>query len=126
VFFDGECGMCGRLVRALLRADRRGALAFAPLQGETARRLLPPLPPDRGEWGLVYLDERGIHRKADATFEVLRRLGGLWSIPALARFLPRPLRDGAYRHVARNRYRWSGRAAGCRVPTPEERGRFLP
>jgi predicted DCC family thiol-disulfide oxidoreductase YuxK len=39
--------------------------------------------------------------------------------------VPRPLRDLAYDFVARRRTRWFGRRSSCRVPTPEERGRFL-
>jgi len=31
-----------------------------------------------------------------------------------------------YRWVARNRYRWFGKRDSCRVPSPEERERFLP
>ena len=43
VFYDGVCGLCDRTVRFLLRRDRRDRLRFAPLQGEVARKLLPPL-----------------------------------------------------------------------------------
>src|SRR5262249_57642651 len=47
VLYDGECGVCSRIVRWLLDADRRGELRFAPLQGATAaalRQRFPPLP----------------------------------------------------------------------------------
>src|SRR4051794_7961959 len=40
LLFDGECGLCNRLVRGLLRLDRRGRLLFAPLQGPSAQRYL--------------------------------------------------------------------------------------
>jgi predicted DCC family thiol-disulfide oxidoreductase YuxK len=33
LFFDGECGLCNRVVRLMLRLDRRGRLRYAPLQG---------------------------------------------------------------------------------------------
>ena len=126
IFFDGVCGMCNRFVDIVLRADRRGVFAFAPLQGETARRLLPPLSGDPGEWSMLYLDERGLHDQSDASLEVYRRLGGMWRVPALARFVPRFLRTPVYQLIARNRYRIFGRRDACRVPTEEERARFLP
>jgi predicted DCC family thiol-disulfide oxidoreductase YuxK len=36
-----------------------------------------------------------------------------------------PLRNWAYRLIARNRYHWFGRKQTCLVPTPEICGRFL-
>ena len=89
-------------------------------------RALPALDDDAREWSMVYFDERGIHEQSDASLEVYRRLGGLWSIPSLLRFLPRSLRDPVYRIIARNRYRWFGRRDACRLPSASERDRFLP
>ena len=126
IFFDGICGMCNRFVDVILRADRRSQFRFAPLQGETARRLLPPQPADPAAWSMVYLDERGVHDLSDASLQVYRRLGGAWSILAWARFVPKAIRTPVYRWIARNRYRWFGRRDACRVPTESERARFLP
>lgn len=126
VFFDGACGVCDRFVDLLVRLDRRGALHLAPLQGETARDLLPPLASDHREWSVVYLDERGVHRESEAVIEIARRLGGVWELAAFARIVPRFARDAAYRTFARHRDRWFGRRETCRIPSPEERARFLP
>ena len=126
IFFDGVCAMCNAFVSLALRIDRRGIFLFAPLQGTTARELLPPLSDDPREWSMIYLDENGIHDQLDASLEVYRRLGGVWSVPALARYVPRAIRTPLYRIVARNRYRWFGRKDQCRIPTASERQRFLP
>jgi predicted DCC family thiol-disulfide oxidoreductase YuxK len=126
VFFDGVCGLCQRVVDVLLRADRAARLRFAPLQGDTARRMLPPRPPDAAGWSVVYLDEHGVHERTDALLEVTRRLGGAWRLVAALRVVPRPLRDALYRVIARHRYRWFGRRVACRIPSAEERQRFLP
>jgi len=126
IFFDGVCAMCNAFVNLALRIDRRGIFLFAPLQGTTARELLPPLSDDPREWSMIYLDEKGIHDQLDASLEVYRRLGGVWSLPALARYVPRAIRTPLYRIVARNRYRWFGRKDECRIPTASERQRFLP
>ena len=126
ISFDGVCAMCNTFVDVVVRADKRAIFRFAPLQGETARQILPPLPDDPARWSVIYVDERGIHDQSDASLEVCRRLGGFWSLLSLLRFVPRALRDRVYRMVVRNRYRWFGRRDTCRVPQPGERHRFLP
>ena len=126
VFFDGVCVLCNGFVDRLLRADRHGVLRFAPLQGETARALLPPPPADPLAWSVLYLDEHGLHEQSDAALHICRRLGGLWSLLSLGRLVPRPIRDAVYRLIVRSRYRWFGRRPSCRLPTPAERARFLP
>ncbi len=125
IFFDGVCVLCNGFIDRILHADRNGIFRFAPLQGETARRLLPPQDGDPLRWSLLYLDERGVHAQSDASLEVYRRLGGAWWLLSLLRFIPHRWRDAVYRVVVRNRYRWFGQRATCRVPTAAERGRFL-
>lgn len=126
IFFDGVCGVCNAFVDAFLRLDRRRAFLFAPIQGETAQQLLPPLPEHPGAWSIVYLDERGTFERSDACIEIAKRLGGTWALVGCLRIVPRILRDGIYGLVARNRYRLFGKRETCRVPTREEQARFLP
>ena len=126
VYFDGYCGLCDRFVQFVLRRDRRARYRFAPLQGSTARELLPPgLDPETSQ--TVILEEGGRFRiRSDAALAVLAGLGGAWRLVGLLRIVPRPLRDAVYDLVARNRTRWFGRRDQCRVPGPAERDRFLP
>jgi len=126
IFFDGVCAMCNTFVNFALRIDRRELFLFAPLQGTTARELLPPLSDDPGQWSMIYLDEKGIHDQLDASLEVYRKLGGVWRILSLMRYIPRSIRNPMYRILARNRYRWFGKKEQCRIPTEAERRRFLP
>ena len=126
IFFDGVCVMCNRFVDLLLRVDRRGLFRFAPLQGETAKAMLPPQGDDPKTWSVLYLDERGLHDQSDASLQVYRRLGGFWWLLSLVRVVPRFVRNPVYRMIARNRYRVFGKRSTCRVPTEAERARFLP
>jgi predicted DCC family thiol-disulfide oxidoreductase YuxK len=125
IFFDDVCVMCNSFVNLLLRVDRHQQFLFAPLRGETARRMLPPLPDDPSRWSMVYVDESGIHDQSDASLQVYRRLGGIWWVLSLSRFIPRWIRNPVYRVLARNRYRWFGKRESCRIPSAEEKERFL-
>jgi predicted DCC family thiol-disulfide oxidoreductase YuxK len=126
LFFDGECGLCNRSVRWLFRRDRRRVLKFAPLQGEVAARTIDALPSDIREWSIVLWDEEGIHYESDAALRAVAAVGGLWRLASGLLLVPRVIRNGVYRFVARNRIRWFGRVASCELLSPEDRARLLP
>ena len=130
VLFDGVCGLCNRTVDFLLRADRRDRLRFATLQGPAAASLLAGrgLPLDlQTVIYLRHLDGAApeLLERSNAILAILRDLGGGWRAAAALRIVPRPWRDALYRLVAGRRYRWFGKRDTCRLPTPEERPRFL-
>ena len=125
IFYDDVCVMCNGFVNFILRIDRRQQFLFAPLGGEISRKILPPLPEDPSQWSMIYVDEAGIHDQSDASLEVYRRLGGIWWLLSLGQLFPRWVRNPVYRVIARNRYRWFGKRDTCRLPTAEERSRFL-
>jgi predicted DCC family thiol-disulfide oxidoreductase YuxK len=132
VFFDGVCALCDRSVKFLSSIDKRRALSFAPLQGETAERLFE----DMGRIeprlaALVYARRLGgpsqqILTASTGLFAALADIGGLWVVVSWLRWIPRPIRDAVYFWVVRNRYRWFGRYDSCVIPRPEDRERFLP
>lgn len=126
IFFDGVCGGCNRFVDFVIRTDSRREIFFSPVQGETAAEFFLYQNEPPREWKIAYLDENGIHEGADAVLLVLKRLGGFWKLPAFLIYVPRPVKDYFYGIVSRNRYSIFGKRDTCRVPSPEERDRFLP
>jgi predicted DCC family thiol-disulfide oxidoreductase YuxK len=127
VFFDGVCGLCDRTVRFLLRHDRRDRLRFAPLQGETARRMLPPLGGRPEDLDTIYVITAAgkLLRRSKAVLFAVSALGGGWALLAALRVIPSPLMDLLYRLVARVRYHLFERFEACAMPPPQERARFL-
>ena len=125
VFFDGVCGLCNGFVDRLMRWDKRRVLRFATLQGSTAAATLPPAH-TQALSTIVYFDGVRMHTRSDAAIRIVLRLGGAWKLAGVFFVVPRFLRDAAYNLVARNRYQWFGKHASCRLPSPEERGLFLP
>ena len=124
VYFDGVCGLCNRFVDLLLTKDRDPALRFAPLQGATAQQRIPAH--TMGVLDTVVYERDGrIHTKSGAAIRILRDIGGIWKLAGVLLIVPALLRDPIYAWVARNRYEWFGRKESCRMPTPEERARFL-
>lgn len=124
VLFDGVCGLCNSSVDFIMAEDRDRIFRFAPLQGESARRLAPDYDVQQMD-SVALRDEDGLHLKSAAILRIGVRLGGLWRLAALGFLIPAPLRDLVYDWVARNRYRWFGKKESCRMPTAEERALFL-
>jgi predicted DCC family thiol-disulfide oxidoreductase YuxK len=122
LFYDGECAFCSQSVNRVFDLDRKGVIDFAPLQGELARARDLGKHADPQEGTMVFLREAdgAMFFRSDALIELARVLGGPFHVLAmLARVVPRPIRDGAYKWFARNRHRFGGGADACRLPTPE-------
>ena len=126
VLFDGVCNLCSSSVQFIIKRDPEGRFRFASLQSPLGEELLTRFGINRGVTDSVILVE-GDHyyQESDAALRVARGLKGAWKALAVLRAIPRPLRDAAYRLIARNRYRWFGKQETCWLPTPELRGRFL-
>ena len=128
VLFDGVCNLCNGAVDFIVRRDPAGYFQFAPLQSETARRLLAADGKSaQGEEpdSILLIEEGHVFDRSTAVLRIGRRLRGLRALSALALLVPRFVRDSVYRLVARRRYRWFGRRDTCRVPSPELAQRFL-
>jgi predicted DCC family thiol-disulfide oxidoreductase YuxK len=126
VLFDGVCNLCSGSVQFILQRDREARFRFASLQSELGRKIQAEHGLDPGApSSVLFLEEGRLYRESDAVLRIARRLPGAWKLLAAFKLVPRPLREGLYRWIARNRYRWFGKADTCWLPTPELRGRFL-
>lgn len=125
IFFDGICHLCNGFVDKVLQADHKQIFLFAPLQGETAAKLLSPQ--EREDLESVILVEGGRKYKSSAAvLRILVELGGVYRLFALAYLIPAFIRDPFYLWVAKNRYAWFGKRDFCRLPEPQEKDRLLP
>lgn len=122
LFFDGECNLCNGFVDFMLRHQTKVQQKFAPLQGHTAKSLIPALSQKMGS--VVYLRDDKVYEDSEAAILAVADLGGIWSGISALLWLPRSLRDAIYRLVASRRYAWFGRRS-CRIPTAEEQSHFL-
>ena len=62
---------------------------------------------------VVLVEEGRIYRESTAALRILRGVPGGWKLLFGLIAVPGFLRDPVYRWVARNRYRWFGRADAC-------------
>ena len=127
VLFDGVCNLCNGAVNFIIDRDPSVRFRFAALQSSQAEALLAPLGrvPEPDPQSFILVEEGRVYERSTAALRIARRLPGAWRLLYAFIVVPAPLRDVAYRFIARNRYRWFGKADTCRMPTPELRKRFL-
>ena len=132
LLYDDTCGFCADSIQLILKHDRKQQLRFASLDSNFGRGVLQRHPELMGVDSVVWLERDGDDANADrvltrsaAALQVAAYLGGFWRLAMIARLVPRPLRDVAYRFVARHRHHLTRAGRRCFVPSPDERARFL-
>ena len=125
LLYDGVCKFCNRLVNALLRINRRGGIYFSPLQGELAKSLLTEEEIERTDT-VVYWRKGVCYRRSTAVIYALADAAFWLKWVHVFRLIPKRWRDMLYDAFARNRYRWFGRYDHCKIPSEDERRRFIP
>jgi predicted DCC family thiol-disulfide oxidoreductase YuxK len=125
VLFDGNCNLCNHSVDFVLRHERDQTLRFAPSESAYGRAALSEHgitgPPD----GIVLIENGRVYQRSTASLRLCRYLRAPWRWLSLLSVMPVRIRDGIYGWIAAHRYRWFGKSAACRVPTPELQSRFL-
>ena len=126
ILFDGVCVLCSHWARFLMRFDRQQRYKLATVQSAEGQAILAwcGLPTDHYDT-LVFVDGREVYLYSTAIIRALMGMGGVWRLAAVALIFPRRLRDWAYEHLARNRYRVFGKYETCVMPTPDHARRFL-
>lgn len=114
LFFDGDCAFCHASVRRVARWDQGGRVCFAPLQGETARKLglAGHAVQSGGTMVLLRESDGAVFTRGDAVLELARVLGGPWRLVVL---LPRRWRNAIYQFIADRRH-LAGRGRACALP----------
>ncbi len=130
ILFDGVCNLCTRSVQFIIKRDQGGKFQFASRQSDIGQTLMAQYQlkketklADADTLILIQADRAYTH--SEAALRIAMGLDGAWRLLGILRFVPRFIRDWAYRLVAQNRYRWFGQADACWIPTPELRKRFI-
>ena len=126
LIFDGYCSLCNGTVDFVMRHDKKQEILFTANQHEAGREILEKLGKDPENVETVYFVENGqVYERSTAALKIARKLGFPWSFAYTFMIIPSFIRDAIYKVIAANRYNWFGKKNTCRIPTPEEKARFL-
>jgi len=125
--YDGVCLLCDGAVQFTLAHEKTSSIIFVAIQSEKGRELAfkHGQNPDNPE-SFLFIENGVAFEQSDGAISLAAHLQGF--LPTLlrgCRFIPRPIRDMAYRLVARNRYRIFGKRPSCVIPNGESRHRFI-
>lgn len=126
VLFDGVCNLCNSSVNWIIDHDKKNEFRFASLQSEYGQRMVQQYNISGNYMDTVVLikNDRAYLRSA-AVLQVLRGIGGIYSLAMVFYIFPAFIRDVVYNFIAKNRYRWFGKQESCRIPTPELKAKFI-
>lgn len=136
LLFDGHCNLCNGSVQFFLKNDRKKTIRFASLQSNLARQLLSQAQltelilseqevNNEASGSMVYFYKGKVYTKSTGVLKALQQMGLPFSLLQIFLIVPKFIRDGVYRWVARNRYKWFGRKEECWLPHPSYQHRFL-
>lgn len=125
ILFDGVCNYCNTMVNFSLKRDKKNFLLFAPLQSDTGLALREKYGVAPSVDSFIYIENDKAYLYSTAALKVSKHLSGAWPLLGIFFIIPPFIRDGVYKWIARNRYKWFGKKETCMIPTPAVRAKFL-
>lgn len=106
LFYDGNCGLCSRAVRWILRNEKNKLLSFASLSSPFSSEFFRDKKINLNDTNTVYLCIEGVlFSESDVALRLLPYLKWYWRSLYVGYLVPKFFRNTIYRLIARNRQR---------------------
>jgi predicted DCC family thiol-disulfide oxidoreductase YuxK len=126
ILFDGVCNFCNFWVNFVIRRDANDIFRFAAIQSHVGKELFEKNNLDISAIDTVVLIvEEKVFTKSTAALRICKELSSPIKILFPLIIIPKFFRDFIYDIVAKNRYKFFGKRDSCRVPTKEDKLKFL-
>ena len=130
LFFDGVCNLCDGFVNFVADFESPQRVKFGAIQrhGELLEYSGAGQYAEGGSEALttvVLVQDGRIFVRSTAALRVIAMLDFPWNSLSAFILLPTPVRDAAYKLVAKHRYAVFGQVGECRAPTERFQSRFL-
>jgi predicted DCC family thiol-disulfide oxidoreductase YuxK len=126
VFYDGVCSFCNGLVIFLLKHEKRNNMSFCSLQSEFAKSFLKDFNIQVNLDTIYYYSNGKLYDRSEAIQKITRNLKPPYLLVSYFLVIsPKFISEYFYKFFAKNRYKWFGKEDDCKIPSPEDRLRFL-
>jgi len=99
---------------------------FAPLASNSAKAILQKHGLSEIENDtIVLVSQEKVYLRAEAVFEIIKDLRGVYFLLGVFKVLPSSLNDFLYRLVAKNRHKLFSETPECIIPSSDIESRFL-
>lgn len=124
VFYDGDCLLCSKLVKILLRIDKKRALRFSLVQGDFIKKVASQ---DyiKNVDSILFWDGNNLTHSSTAIIRIMLAINMPKPLIWFIKIFPPSFRDYIYKLIANNRYKWFGKNKECFILQGEEAKRFL-
>ena len=113
IIFDVDCLLCNRFVQIVSVIDKKDSIYFTRLSGKTANYILSNNKNLVDVDSIIFYLNGNIYIKSDAVIRISKSLGFPYNMMSIFKIFPRNMRDILYDFVARNRYKFFGKANKC-------------
>jgi predicted DCC family thiol-disulfide oxidoreductase YuxK len=126
ILFDGVCNFCNSSVNFIIDRDTTNCFKFGALQSDEGQALLKKHNQSTDSFDTLMLIEGDMfYTLSTAALRIAKKLSSPWPLCYGFIIIPKFLRDPIYNIIAKNRYKMFGMKDTCRLPTSEERAKFL-
>lgn len=120
------CNFCNFWVNFVIKRDNRDIFRFSALQSDISKEIINRINYDISNPDtFILIIGEDYYTKSTAALKVCKELSGMIKILYPLIILPKFFRDFVYDLIAKNRYKLFGKTDSCRIPTEEEKLKFL-
>ena len=122
IVFDGECLICNRFYKWVLRNDKKNVFMFTNIQSKFYSENINI---DKSKDSIIVITKNKILYDCDAIVYILKITKTQLVIRFIISIFPRFISNFFYQIIARNRYYLFGKKDTCYIPSKAELKRFI-
>ena len=122
IVFDGECLICNRFYKWVLRNDKKNVFMFTNIQSKFYSENSNI---DKSKDSIIVITKNKILYNCDAIAYILKTIKTQLVIRFIISIFPRFVSNFFYQIIARNRYDLFGKKDTCYIPSKTELKRFI-
>ena len=122
IVFDGECLICNRFYKWVLRSDKKNVFMFTNIQSKFYSENSNI---DKSKDSIIVITKNKLLYDCDAIVYILKTTKTQLVIRFVISIFPRFVSNFFYQIIARNRYYFFGKKDTCYIPSKAELKRFI-
>ena len=122
IIFDGECFICNRFYKWLLRNDKKNHFMFTNIQSKFYSENSNI---DKSKDSIIVIKNNKMLYESDAIIYIFKKTKTQSFLRFILSIFPRFVSNSIYRIIAKNRYNFFGKNDTCFFPTEEEKKKFI-